>query len=171
MRVDQYCKREVVAIAGDADVTEAAGLMRDRLVGFLVVFESDDPARRPIGVLTDRDIVLEVTAPSIDPHAVTVADVMTHNPMMARDSDDLSELMHGMRMAGIRRVPVVDANGALTGVIAVDDMIEVVSLLMEDIAASIKAEQRREWRARRAAFNASSQRQASGEPGSTGASA
>ncbi len=170
MRVDQYCKREVVAIAGDADVTEAAGLMRDRHVGFLVVFERDDPARRPIGVLTDRDIVLEVTAPSIDPHAVTVADVMTNDPMMARDSDDLSELMHGMRMAGIRRVPVVDANGALTGVIAVDDMIEVVSLLMEDIAASIKAEQRQEWRARRAAFSASSQKQASGESGSTGAS-
>lgn len=171
MRVDQYCKRAVVAIGGDADVAEAARLMRDRHVGFLVVFDPNDPARRPMGVLTDRDIVLEVTALDVDPHAVTVADVMTRQPMIAHDADDLSELMRGMRIAGIRRVPVVDAKGALVGVIAVDDVIEVVSSLMEDIAASIKAEQRQEWRARRESFGGHPHLTPSQSAGATGASA
>ncbi|MFL6549973.1 MAG: CBS domain-containing protein [Povalibacter sp.] len=149
MRIDQYCKRAVVAIGGRSDIAEAAQLMRDRHVGFLVVFDESDHLRRPIGVLTDRDIVLEVTALDVDPHAVTVRDIMTRQPMIARESDDLGELMQGMRIAGIRRVPVVDSRGGLTGVIAVDDVIDVVSELMGDIAASIKTEQRQEWRARR----------------------
>ena len=150
MRVDQYCKRAVVSVRGDADIAEAARVMRERHVGFLVVFNQSDSLRHPVGVVTDRDIVLEVTALDIDPHAVTVADVMTRDPMIAHESDDLSELMHGMRLAGIRRVPVVDGRGSLAGVIAVDDVIDVVSALMGDIAASIKTEQHQEWRARRA---------------------
>jgi predicted transcriptional regulator len=150
MRVDQYCKRAVVAIDGEADISEAARLMRERHVGFLVVFDKDDPLRKPEGVITDRDIVLEVMALDIGAHAVTVADVMTRDPMIAHESDDLSELMRGMRLAGIRRVPVVDARGSLAGVIAVDDVIDVVSALLGDIAASIHTEQRQEWRARRA---------------------
>src|SRR3954451_5015826 len=77
MRIDQYCKRAVVAIGGRSDIAEAAQLMRDRHVGFLVVFDESDHLRRPIGVLTDRDIVLEVTALDVDPHAVTVRDIMT----------------------------------------------------------------------------------------------
>jgi len=149
MRVDQYCKRAVVAIDGEADICEAARLMRESHVGFLVVFDKDDPRRVPQGVITDRDIVLEVTALEVDPHAVTVADVMTRDPMIAHESDDLSELMRGMRLAGIRRVPVVDGRGSLAGVIAVDDVIDVVSAMMGDIAASIRTEQRQEWRARR----------------------
>jgi predicted transcriptional regulator len=161
MRVDQYCKRAVVAIAGEADVAEAARLMREQHVGFLVVFDHKDSLRRPIGVLTDRDIVLEVTALDVDPHSVTVADVMTPQPMIARDSDDLSELMRGMRLAGIRRVPVVDGKGALAGVIAVDDVIDAVSALMGDIAASIKTEQHHEWRARRSNLGRSSLAQVS----------
>jgi len=149
MKVDHYCKHAVIAVRSDADVAAAANLMRERHVGFLVVFRDGDPMRKPIGVLTDRDIVLQVTARDVDPHSVTVEDIMTPQPMVARDDDDLHELMHGMRLAGIRRVPVVDTRGALIGVIAVDDVIDVVSGLMGDIAGSIKSEQRQEWRTRR----------------------
>ena len=149
MRVEQYCKRAVVAIHASADVSEAACMMRERHVGFLVVFKDGDPLRKPVGVITDRDIVLQVTARDVSPRAVTVEDVMTRLPMIAREVDDLSELMHLMRVAGIRRVPVVDGRGALSGVIAVDDIIDVVSSLIGDIAGSIKSEQRQEWRTRR----------------------
>jgi CBS domain-containing protein len=149
MRVDQYCKRAVIAIPTDADVADAACMMRERHVGFLVVFRAGDPLRKPVGVITDRDIVLQVTARDVNPHAVTVEDVMTRQPMIAREVDDLSELMHLMRIAGIRRAPVVDGRGALAGVIAVDDVIDAISGLMGDIAGSIKSEQRQEWRMRR----------------------
>lgn len=149
MNVAQYCKRSVIAVSHLADVADAANLMREAHVGFLVVYRDRDPARRPIGVLTDRDIVLQVTARDVSPHDVTVEDVMTPRPMTAALGDDLIELMHGMRLAGIRRVPVVDERGALAGVIAVDDVIDVISGLIGDIAGSIKSEQRQEWRTRR----------------------
>jgi CBS domain-containing protein len=148
MKVGDYCKRAVVAIAASADAAEAAKLMREEHVGFLIVHHEGDSLQRPIGVLTDRDLVLGVMARDVDPHAVTVGDVMTRQPLIANDFDDLSDMLQAMRLAGIRRVPVIDVKGALIGIIAIDDAIDVVTGLMCDIAGSIKSEQRQEWRAR-----------------------
>lgn len=148
MKIGEYCKRCVVAIASTADIGEAARLMRDQHVGFLVVYEPGDEIRKPIGVLTDRDIVLQVTARDVDPHAITVEDVMTRQPLTASEEDELGEALQAMRMAGIRRVPVVDARGMLTGIIALDDAIDLITGLLADISGSIRSEQRQEWRAR-----------------------
>lgn len=148
MKVGQHCKRRVVCINGGADIVEASRLMREEHVGFLVVYEQGDDLRKPIGVLTDRDIVLEVTAQDVDPHAVTVKDAMTRQPLMANEDDELGDALQAMRMAGIRRVPVVDMRGALSGIFALDDGIDLVTGLLCEISGSIKSEQRQEWRAR-----------------------
>jgi len=150
MRVGEYCKRAVVAIASSADAAAAAKLMRAQRVGFLLVYREGDALQKPVGVLTDRDLVLGVMARDVDPQAVTVDDIMTRQPLIASEGDELSDMLRAMRLAGIRRVPVVDARGALTGVMAIDDALEVVTGLMCDICGSIKSEQRREWRARTA---------------------
>lgn len=148
MKINEYCRRSVVSIAGNADIAAAAQLMREQHVGFLVVYKLGDDIRRPIGVLTDRDIVLQVVSPSLDPKAITVEDVMTRQPLIASESDELRDVLQAMRMAGIRRVPVVDARGALVGILAIDDALDVVTSLLCDITGSIKSEQRQEWRAR-----------------------
>jgi predicted transcriptional regulator len=148
MKVGEYCKKAVVAIAGNVDAADAAKLMRAEHVGFLVVYREGDVLQKPVGVLTDRDLVLEVVARDVDPHAVTVDDVMSRQPLIASEDDELSDMLQGMRVAGIRRVPVVDARGALSGIMAIDDAIDVVTGLLCDIAGSIKSEQRQEWRAR-----------------------
>jgi CBS domain-containing protein len=148
MKVGEYCKRAVVAIAATADAAQAAKLMREEHVGFLIVYQEGDVLQRPIGVLTDRDLVLGVMARDVDPHAVTVGDVMTRQPLIANDADQLSDMLQAMRLAGIRRVPVVNVKGALIGIMAIDDAIDVITGLMCDIAGSIKSEQRQEWRAR-----------------------
>jgi CBS domain-containing protein len=148
MKVGEYCKRAVVAIAATADAAQAAKLMREEHVGFLIVHQEGDVLQRPIGVLTDRDLVLGVMARDVDPHAVTVGDVMTRQPLIANDADQLSDMLQAMRLAGIRRVPVVNVKGALIGIMAIDDAIDVITGLMCDIAGSIKSEQRQEWRAR-----------------------
>lgn len=148
MKVGEYCKRAVVAINGKADAAAAAQLMRNEHVGFLIVYRDGDELQRPIGVLTDRDLVLAVMARDVDPHAVTAEDVMTRQPLIAAENDELSDLLQAMRMAGIRRVPVVDVRGALIGIIAIDDALDIITGLMCDISGSIKHEQRQEWRAR-----------------------
>jgi CBS domain-containing protein len=148
MKIGEYCKRAVVAIASNAGAAEAAKLMREQHVGFLIVHGHGDVLRRPIGVLTDRDLVLGVMARDVDPHAVTVDDVMTRQPLIANEADELGDMLQGMRLAGVRRVPVVDARGALMGIMAIDDAIGVVAELVCDIAGSIKSGQQHEWRAR-----------------------
>jgi len=148
MKVGDYCKRAVVAIASSAEAAAAAKLMREEHVGFLIVYREGDALQKPVGVLTDRDLVLGVMARDVDPHAVTVEDVMTRQPLIATDGDELSDMLQAMRLAGIRRVPVVDVRGALAGIMAIDDAIDVVTGLMCDIAGSIKREQRHEWRTR-----------------------
>lgn len=150
MNVGEHCKRQVVAIGTASDVAVAARLMREAHVGFLVVYEQNDELRRPVGVLTDRDIVLQIVAREVEPRSVTVEDVMTRAPLTAREVDDLPDLLQAMRLAGIRRVPVVDARGALSGIIALDDAIDLVTGLLCEISGSIKSEQRQEWRARQA---------------------
>jgi CBS domain-containing protein len=122
--------------------------MREQHVGFLIVHGPADVLRRPIGVLTDRDLVLGVMARDVDPHAVTVEDVMTRQPLIANEADELNDMLQGMRLAGVRRVPVVDARGALTGIMAIDDAIGVVAGLVCDIAGSIRSGQQQEWRSR-----------------------
>jgi len=148
VKVGDCSSKVTIAIYGGAEVAQAARLMREQHVGFLVVHQEGDDLCRPIGVLTDRDIVLEVTACGVDPRSVTVADVMTPEPLIARETDDLRELLQAMRLAGVRRAPVVDARGALAGMIALDDVVDVVAGLICDMAGSIKRGQRREWRSR-----------------------
>jgi len=148
MKVGQYCKRSVVSIASYVDIAAAAQLMREQHIGFVIAYKQGDDLHHPIGVLTDRDIVLQVTAPCVDPKSITVDDVMARQPLIASEDDELTEVLQAMRLAGIRRVPVVDVRGALVGVIAIDDVIDVVTGLLCDISGSIKSEQRQEWRAK-----------------------
>lgn len=155
MKVGDYCKRGVSALNAKAGLVEAAQAMRDEHVGFLVVFDAGDDLRKPVGVLTDRDIVLQIVAREVDPLSVSVGDVMTRNPLIATETDELDELLQGMRTAGVRRAPVVDSRGALTGIIAIDDVIGVMNRMLADISGAISHERRHEWRARPAPPNAS----------------
>ncbi|HWK51242.1 MAG TPA: CBS domain-containing protein [Steroidobacter sp.] len=148
MQVGEICHQGAISIASTEGITDAAQLMREHHVGFLIVHQLGDPLRRPIGVLTDRDIVVEVIAKKIDPEAIKVDDLMTRQPLVATESEDLSEVLAAMRMAGVRRVPVVDLRGALIGVIAIDDAFDIITTFMCDIAGSIKHQQRLERRAR-----------------------
>jgi predicted transcriptional regulator len=148
MKVGDICKRAVISTENSTDITAAAELMRQHHVGFLIVYKSGDELRRPIGVLTDRDIVIEVVAKKVDPASLKVDDLMTRQPLVANESEQLGDVLQAMRMAGIRRVPVVDTRGALTGVIAIDDAFDVITGFMCDITGSVKNEQRQEWHSR-----------------------
>ena len=147
MNVSEHCRRGVISIADTSDIVTAARLMRDQHVGFLAVYRQADNSHRLVGVLTDRDIVMQVTAANRDPLAVKVQEVMTRQPLLAYETDELRDVLQVMRLAGIRRVPVVDSNGAPAGIIALDDAIELITGLLCDISGSIRSERHHEWRA------------------------
>jgi CBS domain-containing protein len=147
MNVSEHCCHGVVSISDTADVVTAARLMRDQHVGLLAVFHQGDVTRRLTGVLTDRDIVMQVTASDRDPHEVKVQEVMTRQPILAYENDELRDVLQVMRLAGVRRVPVVNNDGTAVGVIALDDAIELITGLLCDISGSIRSERHHEWRA------------------------
>jgi CBS domain-containing protein len=145
MKIGRLCNRRVVAITRGERVLEAARRMRDEHVGDLVVVEERAGRRVPVGLLTDRDIVVGLLARDADHlRQLDVEDLLTRDVITAREDDDVSDVLSRMRRQGIRRMPVVDDRGALVGIFTVDDLL---GLLSEDLAAIvllINQERRRE---------------------------
>ena len=127
MKVGNFCNRDVVITDRDTSILEAAKLMRHHHVGDIVVVENPGKANIPIGIITDRDIVVELLAEEINLSQVTVGDAMGLDLYAVREEDDLLETADLMRRHGIRRVPVIGTAGELVGIITLDDMIEVIA--------------------------------------------
>lgn len=148
MRIGEICTRHAVHIAADATVRDAAETMRKRHVGSLVVVEGLDGERVPAGVLTDRDIAISVVAAGVDPDTVRVADVMTRHPATCGQDQDVRVAIRLMRERGIRRLPVVDATGALAGVLTADDIYGALALHMHELSQALVRGQVREMEVR-----------------------
>jgi len=147
MNAGSVCKRSVVTIRPTDDLIGAAHIMREKHVGYLIVSDTSDPApahKRVVGVLTDRDIVVGVLAQEVDARALKVGDVMTRDPLLIEEGQSIEAVLRHMREAGVRRVPVVDRGGALTGVLSIDDVLECIAEQLINIAGSFRNEQRME---------------------------
>jgi CBS domain-containing protein len=144
MNVSKLCRRDVVTIRPYEELMSAAELMREHHVGYLVVVQPDlqNDAQKPVGVLTDRDIVVTVIARQLDPRAFRVEDVMTRDPVVVGETDSLDKALESMNRIGVRRLPVVGSRGQLVGVIALDDAIRVLADELGNVAGSIRNEQR-----------------------------
>lgn len=127
MRVGEACTRDVVIVDAEESVLQAAGLMREFHVGDVVVTEKRNGKRFPIGILTDRDIVVELVAKEIDVKSVAVKDVMSFKLLSVNEQEDVHEAVGQMKEKGVRRLPVVDRAGALAGIMTVDDVIELIA--------------------------------------------
>ena len=149
MSVGEYCVRDVVVIGKDESVREAAKLMREHHVGDLIVVEDKDGKRVPAGILTDRDLVVEVLALDVDIDAVSAGDTMSFELVTAKEDDDLQETLALMRENGVRRIPVINGEGVLAGILTVDDVIDVLAEELNDLTRLISREQLREHQVRR----------------------
>lgn len=134
MNVAKLVQRRVESVAPGATCEEAARRMRDVGVGSLVVVEGN----RPLGVVTDRDLVVRVVARGLEPAAVQVREVMSKLPIYVSHQREVSEVLELMREHGVRRVPVVDANQELLGVVALDDVIVAIAAEMSAVADTIR---------------------------------
>lgn len=146
----KLCQREVATARRHDTVLHAAAVMRDWHVGDVVVIDELNGARVPIGVLTDRDIVVGILARNgqyID--KLTVGDVLTRLPLVANERDDIHDVVKRMRGAGVRRMPVVDRYGALIGIVAIDDVLQLVAEMLLDISELGPRQVRRERRERK----------------------
>src|SRR5262245_37973166 len=150
MNIGSLCRREVVTVDAAEALTQAARLMRQRHVGYLVVVESNSASTdlKVAGVLTDRDIVTAVVAKEADARTLKVGDVMTRNPLLANESGAIEATLRHMSEVGVRRVPVVGARDQLTGILSLDDLLDSMAGLLGNVAGAIRNEQRSERTAR-----------------------
>ena len=134
MNIGELCNRETIIVQKDENIVEAASLMRRFHVGDLIVVTTSEEGNSPVGIVTDRDIVMEVVADNADPRSVKVAEIMSKELVTGSEEEGIYEIIGRMRMHGIRRLPVVDKEGRLAGILSVDDILE---FLGEEVDALI----------------------------------
>jgi CBS domain-containing protein len=144
MPIGDVCVREVLVATPETTITEAARLMRRHHVGDLVVVTGEHGSQVPTGIVTDRDIVLSVIAPKLDPAIFTVGDLVTANLVTVREDLGVFECIQKMRTKGVRRMPVVDAKGKLVGIISVEDLIQLLGQELSELGRLISREQAKE---------------------------
>ena len=134
MSVGEYCNREVVVVERTEPVSEAVQLMRKHHVGSVVVVRKNDDKLLPVGILTDRDLVVEVIAANVNPETLLAQDVMSFNLVSANEAQEMWQVAGLMQGKGIRRIPIVDRDGFLVGIFSMDDVLEIVTAELSSLA-------------------------------------
>ena len=143
--IRELCTREVVVATRDTTVAAAAKLMRHHHVGTIVVCDRLNGGKRtPVGIVTDRDIVVEVVAPELHAGTITVGDIMGQALITARETEGVLQVLEIMRYKGVRRLPIVRDDGHLVGIVSIDDLLGTLAEELSDIAKIVAREQAQE---------------------------
>jgi CBS domain-containing protein len=134
MHIGEICTRSVVTCRRDASARELACLMRERHVGDVVVVDEHEGLLTPVGVVTDRDLVVKVLSLGGDPDVVRAGDLMAKTVATAFESELVYDAIWHMRGKGIRRLPVVDARNHLLGILTADDVTRFLAQELGDMA-------------------------------------
>ncbi|MFO1519269.1 MAG: CBS domain-containing protein [bacterium] len=135
MNISEICNRQVAVARRNESLLEAARRMREFHVGCLVVVEEEGEKRIPVGLLTDRDILMEVLAEGVPLEKISVEDVMASPLATAREQDGIYETIQQMRRKGVRRIPIVDEGQSLVGILTMDDLLELLSEEMSHLSS------------------------------------
>jgi CBS domain-containing protein len=148
MPIKEFCNPNVVCAARDTTVVEAARLMRKHHVGDVVVIDKVDDRRVPVGIVTDRDIVVEVVAAGLEPKLLKLGDILTE-PLATVDQDEgYAATIFQMVERGVRRMPVVGSAGELVGIVAFDDLLRQLATPLAELSELAGRERRQEMRKR-----------------------
>jgi CBS domain-containing protein len=134
MAIGELCSREVVEVRRNETVAGAAALMRRHGVGCVVVTEGPSGWRKPVGIVTDRDVAVGVVGAGLDPGVTPVDSVMGRRLVVVEEGDGVGRALQLMRGSGVHRLPVVDEAGKLVGLLSADDLFDVLAEEMDALA-------------------------------------
>jgi CBS domain-containing protein len=139
---------DVVCCEATTTAAEAANLMRERHVGDIVVLAQGPDARTPIGLITDRDLVVEVMAKGVDPSGIQVSRFMRTPVVIAHETEEAELVIERMRLNGVRRIPVLDQSG-LVGIVTMNDLLCALNADMSNMLGILQQSKRNEQHRRR----------------------
>jgi CBS domain-containing protein len=134
--IGQICTKPVVTVSPTTTVREAADLMRRKQVGAVIVAN----AGAPKGILTDRDIAIRVVAEERDPVKTRVSEVMHQNPAVLSEDQGIFDAAKMFSAKAVRRLPVVDKQGQVVGIVALDDLLMLLGNEMGHVATALSKE-------------------------------
>jgi len=149
MRIGDFCIREVIECSRSTTALELAQMMRSSHVGDVVVVDQPDGKKIVTGIVTDRDLVVEVMAREVDPALVTAGELMRSEIVTVAEANDVYETAELMRFKGVRRVPVVDDQGGLVGIVTLDDLLKVIGEQLTLLGRVMSRERFEEQQSRR----------------------
>ncbi len=144
MPVGEICNREVVIIDKKDSILETAKLMRNYHVGDVIVVEAKEGRVVPVGIITDRDIVIELIAKEVPLDSVFVEDVMSADLASVNENQGIWNTIQCMRRKGIRRIVVTGEKGNLVGILSSDDLVDLLSGELSDVVKAFMREQVKE---------------------------
>lgn len=145
MTIKDLSKRVVVTIHRNATVEDAARAMLASHIGDVVVVDPAD-TRKPVGILTDRDIAVKVVAEGLAPGETKVGSVMSSPVVSLREEEGFLEALDRMSAQGVRRAPILDRDGRLKGMVSVNDLVPLLARALAKIGALIRHGQAAEMR-------------------------
>lgn len=149
MSIKALCTRDLVAVGRDDSASKAAALMRQNHIGDVLVVEKKNDVMMPVGIVTDRDVVVEIVAPGLDPKVITVGDIMLPVIFTIDEEAGIFDAIRLMSDKGVRRLPVVKKDGGLTGIITLDDLLLLMSKEFCSFTKLLNREQKNEAEKRR----------------------
>jgi CBS domain-containing protein len=143
------CVLDVASCGRETTVLEAARLMRRRHTGTLIVVDDPQGERGPAGIVTDRDIVVQVLAAELPAATTPVASIMASPLVVGSATEPLDDALERLRAHGVRRLPVVEHDGSLLGIVTLDDLLRLHAAQGAALADIVTKERDHEQRARR----------------------
>jgi len=144
MNIGNICTRNPITVPAGEPLSQVARLMHDRHVGTVIVIKRPLDRPVPAGIITDRDVLRAQVAHHADLAMLSAEGVMTREPLVLEERTPLQEGIRQMRARGVRRAPVVDATGALVGIVSSDDIVAAIADQLAELARLISGQPRRE---------------------------
>lgn len=136
MSIDDYCEKPAATVRGEETVRAAAQRMQQEGLGSLVVVTDG----RPVGMITDRDLMLETLCNRLDPGSVRVEEIASRPLVSVEQDAPVREAVRMIRRHGVRRLPVVDDKGQLVGIVAADDLLSLAAAELSGLAVAVRSQ-------------------------------
>jgi predicted transcriptional regulator len=136
--IENICTQDVVTISQDRYMVEAVDLMLKKSVGCIVVVDSEDLMPMPVGILTDRDILMRVIAKGLSLEKMKISEVMTKTVVVVSSQTSINKALGMMRLNQVRRLPLINAQGELVGIVTLDDVLDFLADELNQLAQLVK---------------------------------